>query len=59
MLPGRDHPQGAVVADDSVSNLRTLMQLPNLEDIFSQLVVQEDTEGRAREILGAIRTGTR
>lgn len=51
--------QGAIVADDSVSNLRTLMQLPNLEDIFNQLVMQEDTEARAREILGAIRTGAR
>jgi ABC-2 type transport system ATP-binding protein len=49
--------QGAVVADDSVENLRNLMQLPNLEDIFSQLVVREDTEARAREILGAIRVG--
>ena len=49
--------RGAVVADDSVENLRNLMQLPNLEDIFSQLVVREDTEARAREILGAIRVG--
>jgi ABC-2 type transport system ATP-binding protein len=49
--------QGSVVADDSVENLRKLMRLPSLEKIFSQLVVEEDTEARAREILAAIRPG--
>ncbi len=47
--------KGSIVADDSVENLRKLMQLPNLEKIFSQLVVKEDTEAKAREILAAIR----
>ena len=36
--------EGNVVADDLVSNLRTLMKLPSLEEIFSQLVVQADTD---------------
>ena len=49
--------QGSVVADDSVENLRKLMRLPSLEKIFSQLVVEEDTEAKAREILAAIRPG--
>ncbi len=49
--------QGSVVVDDSVDNLRKLMQLPSLERIFSQLVVEEDTEAKAREILAAIRPG--
>jgi ABC-2 type transport system ATP-binding protein len=44
-----------VVADDSVAHLRDLMTLPDLEHIFAQLVEQEDTEQRARDILAAIR----
>jgi ABC-2 type transport system ATP-binding protein len=43
--------KGCVVANDSVSHLRDLMELPSLEDIFSQLVLQEDTEKIAGEIL--------
>ncbi len=42
--------QGRVVADDSVSSLRGLMQLPNLEEIFKQLVEQGDMESRAKDI---------
>jgi ABC-2 type transport system ATP-binding protein len=44
-----------VVADDSVAHLRDLMTLPDLEHIFAQLVEQEDTEQRARDILAAMR----
>jgi ABC-2 type transport system ATP-binding protein len=47
--------KGSVVADDSVAHLRKLMRLPSLEEIFSQLVVKEDTEARARQILASIR----
>ena len=47
--------KGKIVADDSVANLRKLMRVPSLEEIFSQLVVKEDTGARAREILAAIR----
>ncbi len=35
---------GSIVADDSVEHLRDLMQLPSLGDIFAQLVLREDTE---------------
>ena len=48
--------KGRIVADDSVENLRSLMKLPSLEEIFSQLVVQEDTAAQAQGILSAIRT---
>jgi len=47
--------QGKVVAHDSVSNLRGLMSLPSLEDIFSQLVLQEDTESTARQMVELMR----
>jgi ABC-2 type transport system ATP-binding protein len=43
--------QGRVVADDSVTSLRGLMHLPNLEEIFKQLVDQGDMESRANEIV--------
>jgi ABC-2 type transport system ATP-binding protein len=42
--------KGRIVADDSVHNLRKLMELPNLEEIFTQLVQQDDMESRARDI---------
>ena len=47
--------QGRVVADDSVISLRGLMQLPNLEEIFKQLVEQGDMESRANEIVEVMR----
>ena len=43
--------QGKIVAHDSVKNLRALLQSPSLEDVFSQLVVQEDTEKLAGDIV--------
>jgi ABC-2 type transport system ATP-binding protein len=43
--------KGRVVAYDSVSNLRTLMASPSLEDVFSQLALMEDTEAVAQNIL--------
>jgi len=42
--------KGRIVADDSVGRLRDLMRLPNLEEIFTQLVQQGDMESRARDI---------
>jgi ABC-2 type transport system ATP-binding protein len=45
---------GKVVADDSIQNLRSLMQLPTLEKIFSQLVVEQDTDSMARQIADLI-----
>jgi ABC-2 type transport system ATP-binding protein len=45
---------GKVVADDSIQNLRSLMELPTLEKIFSQLVVEQDTDSMARGIADLI-----
>jgi len=46
--------QGRIVADDSVGRLRELMHLPNLEEIFTQLVEQQDMAARAGEIARVI-----
>lgn len=46
--------KGQVVANDSVERLRDLMASPSLEDVFSQLAVQEDTDQIAREMLAAM-----
>ena len=46
--------RGRIVADDSVTRLRDLMHLPNLEEIFTQLVEQHDMEARARQIASLI-----
>lgn len=43
--------QGAVVAQDSVSNLRQLMASPSLEDVFAQLALQEDPQESAGKII--------
>ena len=56
--------RGKVVADDSIESLRTLMSLPTLEGIFSQLAVEQDPAAISREIadlglamvLGSIKT---
>jgi ABC-2 type transport system ATP-binding protein len=48
--------KGKLVADDSVENLRHLMKAPSLEEIFSQLVVEEDTAAVARRVLDIIRS---
>jgi ABC-2 type transport system ATP-binding protein len=42
--------RGRVVADDSVARLRTMINLPTLEGIFSQLAIEQDTDAMAREI---------
>ncbi len=47
--------EGNVVADDSVAHLRDLMHLPSLTQIFSQLVVHEDTGQAARRIVEAMK----
>ena len=43
--------KGRVVANENVTRLRDLMHLPSLEDVFSQLVLEEDTEQVASEIV--------
>lgn len=46
--------KGKLVADDSISNLRSLMEAPSLEAIFSQLAVEQDTAAISREIADLI-----
>jgi ABC-2 type transport system ATP-binding protein len=46
--------KGRVVANDSIEQLRALMSLPTLEDIFSQLAVEQDTRGITQQILELI-----
>jgi ABC-2 type transport system ATP-binding protein len=46
--------RGKMVADDSIENLRALMSLPDLESIFSQLAVEQDTAAVSREIADVI-----
>jgi ABC-2 type transport system ATP-binding protein len=45
---------GKIVADDSIERLRTLMSLPTLESIFSQLAVEQDTAAISRQIADLI-----
>lgn len=46
--------RGRIVADDSIESLRTLMELPTLEGIFSQLAVEQDFFAVSREIADLI-----
>ena len=46
--------QGHLVADDSIANLRSLMSLATLEDIFSELAVEHDAGAISREIADLI-----
>lgn len=46
--------KGRLVADDSISNLRSLMEAPSLEAIFSQLAVEQDTAAISRAIADLI-----
>jgi ABC-2 type transport system ATP-binding protein len=46
--------RGKIVADDSIERLRSLMELPTLEAIFSQLAVEQDTQSMARQIADLI-----
>lgn len=46
--------RGRIVADDSIASLRSLMQVPTLEQVFSHLVVEQDTELMARGIADLI-----
>jgi ABC-2 type transport system ATP-binding protein len=47
--------KGEIVANDSVENLRHLMHLPSLSDIFSQLVLHEDTDAVAGRLVEAMK----
>ena len=46
--------RGKLVADDSIARLRSLMELPTLEAIFSRLAVEQDTGSMARNIADLI-----
>jgi ABC-2 type transport system ATP-binding protein len=43
-----------IVADDAIERLRTLIGLPTLEEIFSQLAVEQDTAAVSRQIADLI-----
>jgi ABC-2 type transport system ATP-binding protein len=47
--------QGKVVAHDSVERLRSLMSLPSLEEVFAQLVSEQDTDSIAVAIVDAMK----
>ena len=42
--------KGAVVADDSIERLRTLLSRSSLEGVFAELVIREDPEALARDL---------
>lgn len=42
--------RGAVVADDSIARLRTLLSRTSLEGVFSELVIREDPEQLAHKV---------
>ena len=46
--------KGSLVADDSVENLRHLMKLPSLEEIFTQLIQHENTEQVAQQMVEVV-----
>jgi ABC-2 type transport system ATP-binding protein len=46
--------RGRIVANDSIEKLRSLMSLASLEDIFSQLAVEQDTAAISRQIADLI-----
>jgi len=46
--------RGTIRAADSVESLRKFMDVPSLEEIFSQLVETRDLGAVARDIVGAI-----
>jgi ABC-2 type transport system ATP-binding protein len=50
--------KGRIVANDSVEHLRELMKSPTLEDIFADLVIAEDTQKIARDIIEVMGTGS-
>lgn len=47
--------KGAIIANDSVENLRNLMKVPSLEVIFSQLVLDTDTVAVARQVVSVMK----
>ncbi|MGA3188475.1 MAG: ABC transporter ATP-binding protein [Bryobacteraceae bacterium] len=48
--------RGRIAANDTVEGLRKLMHLPSLEDIFSELVLEQDTETTANSIVDVMKS---
>src|SRR5260370_1666888 len=48
--------KGRIAANDTVENLRNLMDLSSLEDIFSELVLDHDVEPTANSIIDVMKT---
>jgi ABC-2 type transport system ATP-binding protein len=46
---------GRVVAHDSVSRLRDLLELPSLEQVFRQLVIETDIDSVAKDLAAVMR----
>ncbi len=46
--------KGRVVANDSIEQLRSLMSVQTLEDIFSELAVEQDTAAITRQMVQLI-----
>ena len=46
---------GKVVAHDSVSRLRELLELPSLEQVFRQLVIETDIDRMARDLVSVMK----
>ncbi|HTS76067.1 MAG TPA: ABC transporter ATP-binding protein [Bryobacteraceae bacterium] len=46
--------KGRVVANDSIEQLRALMALPTLEQIFSELAIEQDTESITNQMIELI-----
>jgi ABC-2 type transport system ATP-binding protein len=49
--------KGKIMAEERVSALQGMMNLPSLEAVFTQLVEQQDMERTARDIADAIKAG--
>jgi ABC-2 type transport system ATP-binding protein len=48
--------KGRIAAHDTVEGLRNLMHLPSLEEIFSELVLEQDTETTANAIVDVMKS---
>jgi ABC-2 type transport system ATP-binding protein len=49
--------KGRILADSAPAELAKVMQLANLQDVFAQLVQQEDTRILARQLVDVMRAG--
>lgn len=49
--------KGTILADDSSENLRNLMNVKSLEEVFQQLVLKIDEEGVAEKMVGIMKRG--